>query len=67
MQNNIETLRTKLWDVIGRIETDPSFVAQAVQINNAAGKLISTAKVQLEYHALRKEIPIIEFLTTPKN
>ena len=35
---------------------------QAVETNNTAGKIISTAKVQLGYHALRNEIPVIPFL-----
>lgn len=58
---NIETLRAKLWTVIERIEKDPRFVSQACEINNAAGKIIQSAKVQLEYHALRKEKPSIGF------
>lgn len=59
---NIEDLRAKLWSVIERIEKEPRFVAQAVEINNAAGKLINSAKVQMEYHHLRKEKPEIGFL-----
>lgn len=35
---------------------------QAVEVNNTAGKIISTAKVQLGYHSLRGEIPSIPFL-----
>jgi hypothetical protein len=35
---------------------------QAVETNNTAGKIISTAKVQLGYHALRGEVPVIPFL-----
>lgn len=35
---------------------------QAVEVNNTAGKIISTAKVQLGYHALRGERPNIPFL-----
>jgi hypothetical protein len=29
---------------------------------NLAGKMINSAKVQLEYHALRKDKPSIKFL-----
>jgi hypothetical protein len=29
---------------------------------NLAGKMINSAKVQLEYHALRKDTPSIKFL-----
>lgn len=41
----------------GRIETKA-----AVEINNTAGKIISTAKVQIGYHQLRGEKPKIPFL-----
>jgi hypothetical protein len=30
-----------------------------------AGKMIGSAKVQVEYYALRKEAPTIEFLRAP--
>lgn len=35
---------------------------QAVETNNTAGKIISSAKVQIAYHALRGEVPNIPFL-----
>lgn len=34
----------------------------ATELNNTAGKLISAHKVQLAYHALRGESPVIPFL-----
>lgn len=34
----------------------------ATEMNNAAGKIISTLKIELAYHALRRESPTIEFL-----
>lgn len=34
----------------------------AVEINNTAGKIISSLKVQLTYHGMRKERPEIGFL-----
>ena len=37
----------------------------AVEINNTAGKIIASAKVQLAYHALRGERPEIPFLNSP--
>ena len=37
---------------------------QAAEINNTAGKIINTAKVQLAYAALRGEHPTIPFLNT---
>ncbi|MEO6146550.1 MAG: hypothetical protein ABIT70_05760, partial [Sulfuriferula sp.] len=36
------------------------------ELTNCVGKMIGLAKVQLEYHALRKEIPNILFLSAPK-
>lgn len=38
---------------------EPKDVAE---INNTAGKIISSCKVQLEYHAMRGEEPDIAFL-----
>lgn len=37
----------------------------AVEINNTAGKIISSAKIQIAYHALRGEAPNIPFLAAP--
>ena len=42
----------------GKIE--PS---KAKEMNNTAGKIIASAKAQLEYSALRKEKPEIDFLS----
>jgi len=35
---------------------------EAAELANLAGKMIGSAKVQVEYYALRKEAPTIEFL-----
>lgn len=35
---------------------------EAAELTNCVGKMIGLAKVQLEYHALRKEAPVISFL-----
>jgi len=34
-------------------------------MNNTAGKIVSIQKVQIAYHALRGEAPIIPFLAAP--
>ena len=34
----------------------------AAELANLAGKMINSAKAQVEYHALRKETPVISFL-----
>ncbi len=62
MIESIEDLRGELAESIERLKKDPRYCAQAVEINNAAGKMIQSAKVQIEYHALRKEQPTIKFL-----
>lgn len=43
-------------------EIEPKMV---VELNNTAGKLISSYKIQLAYHALRGEAPTIPFLAAP--
>lgn len=35
------------------------------EINNTAGKIIASVKVQLEYHGMRGEKPEIDFLNSP--
>ena len=40
-------------------------VGEAAELANLAGKMIGSAKVQVEYYALRKEAPTIEFLRAP--
>ena len=41
----------------GTLET-----SEAAELANLAGKIISTAKTQVAYYALRKDIPYIKFL-----
>jgi hypothetical protein len=36
------------------------------ELSNAAGKIIGTCKVQIEYAHARKEVPNIEFLSPEK-
>lgn len=59
---NITELRAgilEVFDALRNGEIDPK---AAVEASNAAGKAISSAKVQLAYHALRGESPSIPFL-----
>jgi hypothetical protein len=37
---------------------------EAAELTNCVGKMIGLAKVQLEYHALRKESPRMNFFDT---
>lgn len=66
MITNIEQLREELAKVIERVKTEPRFVPQAVEINNAAGKMIQSSKVQIEYMHMRKQPAEIAFLEPSK-
>lgn len=67
MITNIEELREELAKTIERIKSEPRFVPQAVEINNAAGKLIQSVKVQLEYMHLLKKPELIEWMQPKKS
>lgn len=66
MQNQmtVTDVRNKLLNVFEGLSNGSVDVKDAVEINNTAGKIISSAKVQLAYHALRGECPEIPFLTS---
>lgn len=55
-------LRTELCEVFDEIRSDGIDLNKAKELVNAAGKIINSVKLELEYAALRKETPIIEFL-----
>jgi hypothetical protein len=59
---NIRDLRDGLLKVFMDLKNDTLEVRAASEMNNAAGKIVNTVKVQLEYSALRKEKPAIDFL-----
>lgn len=63
----ITEIRNDLINVFNGLRDGTIEAKDAVEINNTAGKIISSAKVQLAYAALRGERPDIEFLksTTP--
>lgn len=58
---NIITLRKELADVFQSLKNGDIKPAQAAELSNCAGKIINSLKVELEYHAARKETPVIEF------
>lgn len=62
---NITEVRAHLLDVFNGLRNGSMEAKDAVEINNPAGKVISTVKVQLAYHAMRQERPEIEFLNSP--
>ncbi len=59
---SITDIRNDLIAVFNGLRDGTIEQKQAVEINNTAGKIISSAKVQLAYHALRGESPEIPFL-----
>lgn len=60
--NNVNELRTELADVFQKLRAGAIKPGEAAELANLAGKMISSAKVQVEYFALRKESPEIHFL-----
>lgn len=59
---NIIQLRNELCQVFDEIRSKEIAVKSAKEVVNAAGKIIASVKLELEYAALRKETPVIEFL-----
>lgn len=59
---NVDELRGQLADVFAKLRAGEIKPGEASELANLAGKMIGSAKVQVEYYALRKEVPTIEFL-----
>jgi hypothetical protein len=59
---NVTQLRNELAEVFDQLMAGAIKPKEAGELANVAGKMINSAKVQLEYYALRKETPTIEFL-----
>jgi len=59
---NVLELRNELCQVFTELREDKVEAPVAKELVNAAGKIINTVKLELEYAALRKETPVIEFL-----
>lgn len=62
---NITDIRNDLIAVFNNLRDGKIESKDVVEMNNAAGKIISSVKVQLAYAALRGERPDIEFLKSP--
>lgn len=61
---NVEELRTELSKVFTGLKDGSIKSKEAAEFANLAGKMINSAKVQIEYYALRKEVPSISFLSS---
>lgn len=59
---NIDELRNGLLDAYEWVKADPRRANQVKEMVNAAGKVIGSLKLELEYSMLRKESPNIPFL-----
>ena len=59
---NVDELRGQLADVFAKLRAGEIKPGEAAELANLAGKMIASAKVQVEYYALRKETPEIGFL-----
>tara|TARA_R110000796_G_C14387038_1_gene415976 strand:+ start:538 stop:741 length:204 start_codon:yes stop_codon:yes gene_type:complete len=59
---NVVELREELSRVFKGLSNGTVQSKDASEMANLAGKMINSAKVQLEYHALRKDTPSIRFL-----
>ena len=60
--NNAEALRAELAAIFAKLKAGEMKPGEAAELANVAGKMINSAKVQVEYYALRGEAPKIEFL-----
>ena len=60
----ITEIRDQLIEVFNGLRDGSMDAKDAFEINNTAGKIINTAKVQIAYSALRGEAPYIPFLDT---
>ena len=60
--NNITDLRNELCDTFDDLRTGNITPKVASEMNNSAGKIIHTLRVQLDYHTMTKTKPSILFL-----
>ena len=58
----ITDLRNELYDTFDDLKAGNITPKVASEMNNSAGKIIHTLKVQLEYHTMTKSTPKIPFL-----
>lgn len=59
---NAGELRDELAQTFAQLKAGAIKPSEAAELANLAGKMIASAKVQVEFYALRKEMPNIKFL-----
>jgi hypothetical protein len=65
--NTASELRSELAQVFAQLKAGEIKLCEAAELANLAGKMIASAKVQVEYAALRKDVPEITFLKDDSN
>ena len=63
---NVVDLRNELVIIFEQLKAKEISHADAKELNNSAGKIINSVKIELEYAGLCKVAPNIAFLNTPK-
>lgn len=63
---NAHELREELAQTFAQLKAGTIKPSEAAELANLAGKMIASAKVQVEYFAIRKESPRIAFLEVEK-
>lgn len=63
---NVVDLRNELVAIFDQLKAREISHADAKELNNCAGKIINSVKVELEYAGLCKVTPNIAFLNTSK-
>jgi hypothetical protein len=58
-----EEMNLELQLVFAKLKSGEIKYKDAAELTNCVGKMIGLAKVQLEYHALRKEKPTLTFFS----
>jgi hypothetical protein len=59
---DIDQLREEVLEGFEWVKKDPRRANQVSEMVNAAGKVVAMAKLQVEYAALRGEVPHVPFL-----
>lgn len=65
--NNCDELRQELARTFAQLKAGEIEPSEAAELANIAGKMIASAKVQVEYYALRREQPCIDWLESPNS
>jgi aspartokinase len=62
---NSTELRNDLLEAYEKLKADPRAINQVAELANTAGKILASAKLEVEYALARGEKPDIAFLAQP--